>query len=48
MDNDGRPGIQMYRKICWAISWYVMESKEFISSMTFKSKIENNELVTSN
>ena len=42
------PGYKYVEKISGGISWYTMQSKDFISSICFKLKNENNQLVSFN
>ena len=42
------PGYQYVEKISGDISWYMMQSKDIISSICFKLKNENNQLVSFN
>ena len=46
MDVD--PGYKYIEKISGGIQWYMMESKDVISSICFKLKNENNNLVSFN
>ena len=46
MDVD--PGYKYIEKFRGGISWYMLESKDFISSINFKLKNENGELVSFN
>ena len=46
MDVD--PGYKYIEKIRGGIQWYMMESKDNISSISFKLKNENNEIVSFN
>ena len=42
------PGYKYVEKISGGISWYMMQSKDIISSICFKLKNENNQLVSFN
>ena len=42
------PGYKYLEKLSGGISWYMMQSKDIISSISFKLKNENNELVSFN
>ena len=42
------PGYIYVEKIAGRISWYMLESKDFVSSISFKLRIENNYLVSFN
>ena len=42
------PGYKYVEKFAGGISWYMMETKDFISSINFKLKNENGELVSFN
>ena len=42
------PGYKYIEKFRGGVQWYMMESKDFISSICFKLKNENNELVSFN
>ena len=42
------PGYESVEKFSGGMSWYMMESKDNISSICFKVKIENNQLVSFN
>ena len=42
------PGYKYVEKFSGGISWYVMQSKDIISSICFKLKNENNQLVSFN
>ena len=46
MDVD--PGYKYIQKFLGGVQWYNMETKSFISSISFKYKNENNELVSFN
>ena len=46
MDVD--PGYKYVEKFRGGVQWYMMETKDFISSMSFKLKNENKELVSFN
>ena len=46
MDVD--PGCKYIEKFSGGVMWYVMESKDIISSVCFKLKNENNKLVSFN
>ena len=46
MDVD--PGYKCIEKLRGGIQWYMMESEDIISSICFKSKNENNEIVSFN
>ena len=43
---DVHPGYKYKEKFRVDIQWYMMESKDIISSICFKFKIENNQLVS--
>ena len=45
---DGNPGYKYIEKIRANIQWYMRESKDYISSICFKLKNENNQIVSSN
>ena len=40
------PGYKFIERFSGGITWYMIESKDIISSISFKLKIENNELVS--
>ena len=42
------PGFKFIERFSGDVTWYMMESKDVISSISFKLKIENNELVSFN
>ena len=42
------PGYKYVEKFAGGLSWYMMESKGFISSVNFKLKNENGNLVSFN
>ena len=42
------PGYKNVENIAGGISWYMMNTKNFVSSISFKLKIENDDLVSSN
>ena len=42
------PGYKYVERFSGGITWYIMESKDFISSICFKLKNENNKLVSFN
>ena len=42
------PGYKNVEKVSGGISWYMMQSKDIISSICFKLKNENNQLVPFN
>ena len=42
------PGYKYVERFFGGITWYIMESKDIISSICFKLKNENNQLVSSN
>ena len=42
------PGYKYIEKIRGGIQWYMMETKDFVSSISFELKNEKNELVSSN
>ena len=42
------PGWKYVERFAGGITWYMMESKDIISSICFKLKNENNELVSFN
>ena len=44
MDVD--PGYKFMEKFTGGISWYTMESKDFVSSFNFKLENEENDLVS--
>ena len=44
MDVD--PGYKYIEKFCGGIHWYMIDTKDFISSINFKSKNENGEIVS--
>ena len=46
MDVD--PSYKYIEKIAGGISWYMMESKDFISSISFHSKNESSQIVSFN
>ena len=46
MDVD--PGYKYIEKFRGGIQWYMMDSKDIVSSFSFKLKNENNELVSFN
>ena len=46
MDND--PGYKYIEKFRGGVQWYMMESKDVISSICFKLKNENGNLVSFN
>ena len=46
MDVD--PGYKYIEKLCGGVQWYMMESKDIISSICFKLKNENNRPVSIN
>ena len=46
MDFD--PGYKYIEKFRGGIQWYMIESKDIISSIAFKSKNENNHIVSFN
>ena len=46
MDVD--PGYKYIEKFCGGVQWYMMESKDIISTICFKSKNENGNLVSFN
>ena len=46
MDVD--PGYKYIDKFRGGVQWYMMESKDFISSICFKLEIENNHRVSFN
>ena len=45
---DVSPGYKYIEKIRGKIQWYMMQTKDVISSISFKLKNENNELVSFN
>ena len=45
---DFSPGYKYIEKFRGGIQWYMMDTKDFISSISFKLKNENNELVSFN
>ena len=42
------PGYKYVESFAGGITWYMMESKDIISSINFKLKNENNQLVSFN
>ena len=42
------PGCKYVEKISGGISWYMMQSKDIITSICFKLKNENNQVVSFN
>ena len=44
MDVD--PGYKYYEKFWGGLQWYMMESKDVVSSISFELKNENNQLVS--
>ena len=46
MDVD--PGYKFIEKFQGGIQWYMMENKDFISSISFKLRNENGEIVSFN
>ena len=46
MDND--PAYKDIEKFRGGVQWYMMESKDFVSSISFKLQNENNDLVSFN
>ena len=42
------PGYKFINRFEGGVQWYMMESKDVISSISFKLKNENNELVSFN
>ena len=46
MDVD--PGYKYIEKLPGGVSWYMLETKDFISSINFKLKNENSQLVSFN
>ena len=46
MDVD--PGYRYIHKFYGGVQWYMLETKDFISSINFKLKNENGELVSFN
>ena len=46
--KDVDPGYKYIEKIRGGIQWFMMESKDIISSICFKLKNENNQLVSFN
>ena len=46
MDVD--PGYKYIEKFRGGVQWYMMNTKDFISSISFKLRNENNELVSFN
>ena len=46
--NDVSPGYKYIEKFRGGIQWYMLETKDFISSINFKSKNENGEIVSFN
>ena len=42
------PGYKHVENFAGGISWYMMESKDFVSSISFKLKMEDNDLVSFN
>ena len=45
---DVHPGYKYIKKVRRRVQWYMMESKDIISSVCFKLKKENNRLVSFN
>ena len=45
---DVSPGYRYIEKFCGGVQWYMMESKDIISSICFKTKNENNQIVSFN
>ena len=45
---DVSPGYKYIENFCGGIQWYMMESKDIISNISFKLKNENNQLVSFN
>ena len=45
---DGRPGYKYIEKFRGGVQWYMMKSKDVISSINFRLKIENGRLVSFN
>ena len=45
---DVSPGDKYIEKFRGGVQWYMMENKDFISSISFKIKNQNNELVSFN
>ena len=45
---DVDPGYKFIEKVRGGIQWYMMNTKDFISSMNFKIKNEHDELVSFN
>ena len=45
---DGRPGFKYIKKFRGGIQWYMMETKDVISSVSLKLRIENGNLVSFN
>ena len=46
--TDVDPGYKYFEKFRGGLQWYMMETKDFISSVNLKSKNENGELVSFN
>ena len=42
------PGYEYVERFAGGISWYTMETKDFVSSISFKLKNENGDLVSFN
>ena len=45
---DVSPGYRYIKKFRGGVQWYMMESKDIISSVCFKIKNENNQIVSFN
>ena len=46
--KDIDPGYKYIEKIRGGVQWYIIESKDVVSSISFKLKDENNQLVSFN
>ena len=42
------PGYKYVERLAGRVAWYMLHTNDFISSIDFKLKIENNELVSFN
>ena len=45
---DDSPGYKYIEKFRGSVQWYMMDTENFISSVSFKLKNENNDLVSFN
>ena len=45
---DDSPGYKYIEKFGGSVQWYMMDTENFISSVSFKLKNENNDLVSFN